>query len=209
MLIRKENIDDESVLGVWEITESKEELLALFPDTLKMKAENHVAKIRSEKRAAEWLSVRLMLFLLLQEEKIVYHRTDGRPYLSDDSFNVSISHTKAHAAVLLHKSKNVGIDIEETSDRVHKVAGKFISDDEYIHEPAKNAHLLLHWSAKETMFKLLSESEIDFKQHLHLEKFIPQEKGVITAHETRSASRHRFNINYEVHPEYVLTWAIN
>lgn len=209
MLIRKEHINNGAILGVWEINESKEELLALYPNKLRAEALKYVTTtLKSEKRSTEWLSVRLMLYMILDDEKIIAHNSDGRPYLKDDSYNISISHTKKHAAILLHKTKKVGIDIEVTSDRVYKVAKKFISDNEYIHEENKRIHLLLHWSAKETMFKLMKETEIDFKLHLNLEKFIPQDKGIIHARETKTNKQTLFDIHYEVYPEYVLTWSM-
>lgn len=209
MLIRKEHIDNGAILGIWEITESKEELLALYPTKLREEAYKYVTTtLKSEKRSTEWLSVRLMLYMILDDTKIIAHNSDGRPYLTDGSYYISITHTKKHAAILLHKTKRVGIDIEATSDRVYKVAGKFISDNEYIHEENKRIHLLLHWSAKETMFKLMKETEIDFKAHLNLEKFIPDAKGIIHARETKTNKQTIFEINYEVDPEYVLTWSM-
>jgi len=104
--------------------------------------------------------------------------------------------------------KKVGIDIEEISERVHNVASKFISEDEFIDESQKSVHRLLHWSAKETLFKLMDVEEIDFKKHLRLDKFIPAKKGIITAQETKTNKKSRFNIFYEVHPTYVLTWSM-
>jgi len=208
MLIRNQHIDENCILGIWEITESKEELLALYPKNLQQKAAKHITKMKSEKRIIEWLSVRLMLSILLNEEKMVYHKSDGKPYLMDNSYNISISHTNKYAAILLHRFKKIGIDIEEISERVHKVASKFISEDEFIDESQKSIHRLLHWSAKETLFKLMDVNEIDFKQHLHLDKFIPAEQGIITASETKTNEKKRFNIFYEVYPTYVLTWSI-
>lgn len=208
MLIRNQHIDENCILGIWEITESKEELLALYPKNLQLKAAKHITKMKSEKRIIEWLSARLMLSILLNEEKMVYHKSDGKPYLMDNSYNISISHTNKYAAILLHRSKKIGIDIEEISERVHKVASKFISEDEFIDESQKSIHRLLHWSAKETLFKLMDVNEIDFKQHLHLDKFIPAEKGIITAYETKTDKKNLFNIFYEVYPTYVLTWSI-
>ncbi|MFY9598321.1 MAG: 4'-phosphopantetheinyl transferase superfamily protein [Dysgonamonadaceae bacterium] len=208
MLIRNQHIDENCILGIWEITESKEELLALYPKNLQQEAIKHIRKMKSEKRIIEWLSVRLMLSLLLNEEKMVYHKNNGQPYLMDNSYNISISHTNKYAAILLHRHKKVGIDIEEISERVHNVASKFISEDEFIDESQKSVHRLLHWSAKETLFKLMDVEEIDFKKHLRLDKFIPAKKGIITAQETKTNKKSRFNIFYEVHPTYVLTWSM-
>ena len=105
MLIRAEHIDSEGKLGVWEITETAQELLAFFPETLRERAAKHISGMRSEKRILEWLAVRLMLFQLSNEEKIVHHHRNGQPYLTDNSLHISISHTQNYAAILLHPSR--------------------------------------------------------------------------------------------------------
>lgn len=206
MLIRKEHIQNGALLGVWEIAESRDELLRLYPETLRQKAETDVAKIRSERRAREWLCTRIMLSLLLDEEKTICHHPNGRPYFRDESYQISISHTTRHAAVLLHPTLHTGIDIEARSERVKKVAHKFISEKEFVDGTQKTVHQLLHWSAKETLFKLIREEGVDFRQHLFIEPFTPQVSGIMTAHESKTPACHTFQIRYEVHPEYVLTW---
>lgn len=208
MLIRTEHISNNGVLGIWKITETKEELLQLIPNSLQEKTYNHIHTLKSEKRVLEWLSTRLMLQQLLRnDEKIILHKQDGKPYLFDTSHNISISHTDKYAAILLHETEKVGIDIEVRSERVKKVAYKFIAETEFVDESQQTIHQLLHWSAKETLFKLMDETEIDFKEHLHIKPFIPTEKGIIAAYETKTDKHQEYTLQYEVHPEYVLTWA--
>lgn len=206
MLIRREHTDNGGLLGIWHMEESKEELLSLLPTNMRIEAIEHIHTIRSEARTIEWLSTRLLLYRLLNEEKTILNKTDGKPYLKDESFHISISHTKNYAALYLHLNRPVGIDIETRSERVTRVAHKFIGENEYIDTTQKTIHLLLHWSAKESMFKLMEENEIDFNHHLHLRPFTPQLKGTISAKETKSELQRQFNIQYEVHSEYVLTW---
>jgi Phosphopantetheinyl transferase len=208
MLIRKEHIDTGGLLGVWRMDESREELLRLYPAHLRSGAVEYLTGIRSERRSIEWLSTRIMLFVLLGEEKIIHNRKDGKPYLDDGTHNISISHTKDYVAILLHETHPVGIDIETRSERVKKIAAKFISEEEYIDPSQKTVHQLLHWSAKESMFKLMNEQAVDFKQHLHIHRFTPELNGVISARETKTEQSHLFSVHYEVHPHYVLTWAI-
>jgi phosphopantetheinyl transferase len=208
MQIRKEYIDGGGLLGIWKMDESREELLTLFPEHLRSAAAKHIKDIRSERRTIEWLSIRILLFMLLDEEKTILNRADGKPYLEDGSHHISISHTKDYAAVLLHETHPVGIDIEFLSDRVKKVAGKFIADEEYIDPSQKTVHQLLHWSAKESLFKLMEEDGIHFKHHLHIHPFTPASEGIMTATETKTEKNCTFNIHYEVHPDYVLTWVI-
>lgn len=205
MLIRKEHIDG-GLLGIWKMDESHEELLLLFPEYMRSNAIEYVKEIRSERRTIEWLSIRILLFMLLGEEKTILNRGDGKPYLKDSNYHISISHTKGYATVFLHETAPVGIDIEIRSERVKKVADKFISDKEYIDTSQKTVHQLLHWSAKESLFKLMEENEIDFKHHLHIHPFTPAANGIITASETKTDRNRTFNIHYEVHSDYVLTW---
>lgn len=208
MLIRKEYVQPAALLGIWEMTESREELLSNFPHALREEALYYLKGIRSNRRAIEWLSTRLMVFHLLDEKKIILKREDGSPYIKDDNLFISISHTRNFAAILLHPNLPVGVDIETRSERVNKIAEKFIASNEYIDPEQKTLHQLLHWSAKESLFKLIGLKGIDFKEHLHITPFTPKGKGEIQASETRSESRHVYSIHYEVHPQYVLTWTI-
>ena len=209
MLIRREHTDSGGLLGIWKMDESRERLLLLLPEYMRSNAVEHVKTIRSERRTIEWLSIRILLFMLLDEEKTILNRADGKPYLEDGTYHISISHTKDYAAIYLHETHPVGIDIEIRSERVKKVAEKFIADEEYIDPSQKTVHQLLHWSAKESLFKLMEENEIHFKHHLHIHPFTPTLQGIMTATETKTNLNRTFNIHYEVHPDYVLTWVIN
>ncbi|BBD44332.1 4'-phosphopantetheinyl transferase family protein [Petrimonas sp.] len=209
MLLRKEHIDGDGLIGIGKITDNHQALLLSLPQSQQKAAEEYVSKMRSERRVIEWLTTRVLLFELLGEEKMIDNRPDGRPFLIDGSYKISISHTKDYAAVLLHKQHSVGIDVETISGRVSKLADKFISENEYIDHSQQVIHQLLHWSAKETMFKMMEESEIDFKEHLHIHPFNPERKGVFQANESKTPQQKTFQIHYEVLPDAVLTWAVD
>lgn len=135
------------------------------------------------KRKHEWLSVRVLLKALCGEEKEIAYYSSGRPYLKDGSRYISISHTRGYVAVALHSSCEVGMDIEQYGTRVRKVASRFIRSDE---EPAMMEGdevyaLLLHWSAKEALFKLMGVEEVDFIRHLRI---------FLSACRKRGSSRH-------------------
>jgi phosphopantetheinyl transferase len=208
MLFRKQHTSDGAFLGIWKIEESREELLQFLPSTLRAEALEYIAKIRAEQRAVEWIATQILLYTLLGEEKTILKKENGQPYLSDNSYQISISHTKKYATVLLHPTLPVGIDIEMISERIKKIAYKFISDDEYIDPTQEVVHQLLHWATKESLFKLLGETEVDFKQHLHIEPFTPSSKGTILAKEMKSNDKKSFAIHYEVGNDYVTTWVV-
>lgn len=206
MLIRKEHTDDGGLLAIWKMVESKEVLLERFPDQQRKEAIEYLGGIRSERRSIEWLSTRAMVFDLLGENKNIQNYPDGKPYLTDHSYHISISHTKEYAVLHIHVSRPVGVDIETRSERVKKIAKKFISEKEYIDPSNKVVHQLLHWSAKESLYKLLNQQGVDFKQHLYIHPFTPSKSGSMTATENKTKQSSTFEIQYEVDDEYVLTW---
>lgn len=206
MLIRKEHTGNGGLLGIWKTDESCDDLLLLLPEKMRMDAVGHVKNLHSQRRAIEWLSTRILLFMMLGKEKTIRNNSNGKPYLEDGTYQISISHTMGYVAILIHETDPVGIDVEFRSERVSKVAEKFIGDNEFIDLSQKTVHQLLHWSAKESLFKLMEETEIHFKHHLHIQPFTPAAKGTMTATETKTCRNNTFTVHYEVHPDYVLTW---
>lgn len=193
--------------GIWKVEETEEELLACFSD--KATFREQLSQFKAPHRRIEWLAVRVLLAHLMGCEPLVAYMSNGRPYLLDSQYSLSISHTKGYVAVLLSSSSSlVGIDIEQTGERVRKVAHKFVGPDEVInpYDGSDIWSLLLHWSAKESMFKCLDTPEVDFIQHLHIHPFQLQSSGAFQAHETRTASSHTFEVHYLLHPDFVLTY---
>ena len=159
-------------------------------------------------RQREWLTVRVLLKKMIGEEKQISYTPAGKPYLADSPYYISISHTKGHVAVAIDENYPVAIDIEQISPRVEKLRSRFMNETEEQHL-SKNLpliHSLLHWSAKEAIYKYMDENDIDFKSQLHIHPFEPvtgkwQEFG---AHETRTEQQQNFAIRYLVEKEYVM-----
>lgn len=195
--------------GVWKMDESVNILLGQLPE--REYYEREVQRFAAPHRRLEWLSVRALLFRLLGEHKEVCYLPSGKPYLADYSYFISISHTKGYVAVILSDKVSVGIDIEQYGQRVHRVAHKYMREDEPVRLYKEDAawSLLLHWSAKEVMFKCMDTDEVDFRRHLHIEPFELQEQGDFTAHEYRTERKRCFWIHYLLHPEFVMTWNID
>ena len=194
-------------VGVWKVDESVEQLCSMFQEFSIY--EEGFSRFSSESRKREWLAVRVLLKELCGSEKVVAYHPSGKPYLADGSMHVSFSHTRGYVAVALHPSSEVGVDIEQYGVRVQKVASRFVREDERVSiESGDEIYgLLLHWSAKETMFKLMEEVAVDFVDHLHVLPFTPKESGEFEACEYRSGRDRKFLIHYDTHPDYVLTFA--
>lgn len=194
--------------AIWKRTESVEELLALLPhnESYKEKLDSFI----SPNRKQEWLSVRVLLYQLLGEEKQIDYEPDGKPYLADHSQYISISHTKGYVAVIVSAVAEVGIDIEHYGQRIHKVISRFMRDDEKAGAYGGDITwgLLLHWSAKEALFKCIEGSKADL-QMLRLEHFEVQLQGVFSAQEYWTERQKIYSVFYLLHPDFVLTWLLN
>ena len=114
------------------------------------------------------------------------------------------------AVLLGGPEKEVGIDVECYGERVRKVAHKFVREDESVswYKGTETWSLLLHWSAKETMFKCMNTSDVDFRKHLHILPFTVEEQGVFSAVEYRTAEKRNFRIHYYLFPDFVLTLSL-
>ena len=194
-------------VGVWKVEETIDQLRAMFNDFSLY--DSGVRKLKAEKRQLEWLAVRVLVKELLGEEKVIDYLPSGKPLLKDRSAYISFSHTCGYVAIAVHPTKEVGIDIEQYGNRVSKLASRFVREDESVSVKAGDAiyALLLHWSAKETMFKLMNQSDVDFLEHLHILPFVPSESGDMEAVEYRTDLHQTFQISYYTHPDYVLTFA--
>ena len=201
---------DDFQWAVWKMEESLDALLALLPDARRVFCEQELNRFVSERRKMEWLSVRVLLYAMLQEDKEIGYSPEGKPYLTDHSFFISISHTKGYVAVMLASFTQAGIDIEQYGQRVKRVYDRFIRSDERV-EPYQGDEtwsMLLHWSAKETIFKSMENADADLRK-LCLSHFIPQSEGVFQVREYATERQQLFTVGYRICPDFVLTWTLN
>jgi 4'-phosphopantetheinyl transferase len=161
---------ENGVIGLWKISEEVDELYQLSrlsdPDQLTY------AGISSLHRKKEWLATRALLNNLTGEPVRISYHEDGRPYPEKGEFKISISHTSGFVTILLHQKSIPGIDIELTNRQVGKVASRFLSSEELdaCRESSEysNRQLLLHWCAKEAVFKMVPFSNIEFSTDIRI-----------------------------------------
>lgn len=200
--------NDSLKVGVWKVDESIGQLRSMLHSFSLYEA--GYAKFKADNRKQEWLAVRVLLKALCGgEEKEIVYTESGKPLLKDGSAHVSFSHTKGYVAVAMHPTAEVGVDIEQYGTRVQKVASRFVREDELPSVQAGDEvyALLIHWSAKETMYKLMEEEAVDFLEHLCIRPFVPAASGTLLAYETRTLANRQFRICYDTHPDYVLTYS--
>jgi len=203
MLFLKKNTKD-GVWAIWKIEESKDELLSFLDN--KTLLEKDVLSLKSESKVVERLAVRVLLKHLLGKETEICYYTSGKPFLQNENFHLSISHTHGYVAVILGKRDEIAIDIQYITEKARSVRSKFVSEEEYIDPQNELIHLLLHWSAKESLYKAIGKPGIDLRKELYIYPFMPDKYGQFDAIVKLDPFNQQFTISYIATPEFVLTY---
>ena len=148
---------DEATIGLWEMVDG--EFDSYTDDYLRGAIGEAEKRYKSNARRMEYICERALLKDMMNGRIVnIFHNEDGKPMLNN-GLNISISHTRGYIAIILSETKNVGIDIEYVSDRVEKISSRFMREDESADDIMS---LLVHWCAKETLYKLFSSEHLDF-----------------------------------------------
>jgi phosphopantetheinyl transferase len=205
-LIFKNKIDNDCLLGMWEITEDYNTLY----NSVQLNEEERsiLNNFKNEKRKLEWLSVRVLVSNLVNNGSRITYR-NRKPFLNDGSYHISISHSNMLTSVLLSSRKRVGIDLEYISPKAERIAHKFINQKEFIvdkYNSQRNYHLYLHWCGKEAIYKICDKQNINLRENITLEPFEIKEYGNINAILHRDGMQLSFTLNYKKYKDYVIVW---
>ena len=103
--------------------------------------------------------------------------------------------------MILSHSNNVAIDVEYMSPRVNKIADKFLRSDE---DAPDLRSRLVHWCAKETMYKYFSEQHLGFDE-MRVLPFKLADSGEIEVENIKALKV--LNVHYACCDEYVMAWS--
>ena len=191
-LIKISHITEYSSMGLWQMSETPDEMLRLYPHLRGLQL-----TCRNMGRQMEVLCIRALLYEMTHDATLaIGYASSGKPTL--EGWHLSISHTRGYAVLVLSHKENVAVDIERRSDRVGRIASRFIRPDE---KAQSLEDMLRIWSAKETLYKLHSEDSLQYYEMQTL---------AATATEMTMQNKKRGHI-VTVHviseADYVLTWA--
>lgn len=167
-LFYQHNINDTTRLGIWKIEEDE----PFFAEKAPLQRTITHPHKRLQHLAARWLLQ--LLFPDFPYAEILIADT-RKPYLADEKYLFSISHTGNYAAAIVSSTQRVGIDIEFVSPKIEAIAHKFmpVGDYGFLRQSNLTGYtpeqlLAFMWSAKESLFKWYSLGNVDFKEHLQL-----------------------------------------
>jgi 4'-phosphopantetheinyl transferase len=206
-LILNEHLESECQLGIWEIQEDYDNLLnrlVLLPEEMEV-----VENFKNYDRKLEWLSVRVLLNEMTEQDLTIIYNGNRKPYVKGDIYNISISHSKDLTAILLSQKKRVGIDMEYMSPRISRIAHRFINSDEIITEESElnTFHMYIHWCAKEALYKICDKQDIQLKENITIEPFFPKPQGSLTGWVRNRFRNDLFLLEYIKIDNYVVAWS--
>ena len=202
-LFLNKQVDEDTVLAIWKISEQKEELSELIGE--------HLLEHNSKKENLHWLASRTLIKQLFPHHQVeVIKDQFNKPALKIDgfSYHISITHSNQFAAVIVSRGRTVALDMEKVDERIHRVKHKFMREDEsaFLSSQHETEMLVTVWAVKETLFKFYGKKELDFKLNLKIEAFDFSNRFEIVGLITRNESINQFSIKVEEMEGYVLTY---
>jgi len=148
----------------------------------------------------EKLSIYALLFEMTGNKELrITYNSASKPLV--EGYNISISHTKGYVVLILSRLRNVAVDIEYMSSRINKIVNKFLRNDEQAPDTLSQ---LIHWSLKETTYKLFSAENLDYFE-IKVSSFLADNHGAVKVEDLKTGKNQQ--AYYRVNDAYVLTYA--
>ncbi|MDC0560230.1 4'-phosphopantetheinyl transferase superfamily protein [Flavobacteriaceae bacterium] len=154
----------------------------------------------------QFLSTRKLLELENTNFKISYDKS-GRPSINS-KLNISISHSKELAGIVLSNSSKMGIDIQTLETKILKVKNKFLNDLERFNNEYKSEidYLIMIWTAKESIYKALGIKGISFSENIIINRITEKEKKG-EGYYINGNEKIKFNLNFFYIDNYTICYA--
>lgn len=203
-------LEDKTIIGVWKISETEEELRAMC--SVPSDELEEISYIASESLRKQKLAVRALLEKLFDEKVYLSHHDNGKPYIENCATNISITHTEKYVAIILNENDEVGIDIESMDRDFSAVEKKALSEDEIDDledDDSRNEQLGIYWCAKEAIFKMLGQYKVDFAEQIEVERFRPKNDGELEAtFIDKDGYEEEYDLNYIIFDRHILVWVV-
>lgn len=166
-LFFQQNINEQTSLGIWLIEEEE----SFFLESAQLHREITHPQKRRQHLAGRYILKMLYPEFPLQDIQIAETR---KPFLPDDPFHFSISHSGNYAAAIVSTKDRVGVDVEMYTPRVMRILHKFLKEEEIglMNDHQANPYVLetMLWSVKESVYKWHGVGEVDFREHMNIKQ---------------------------------------
>ncbi len=209
-LVYLRELNSETKFAIWKIEETVEELLGRLQLDERERAK--LESLSKGKRTLHWLATRVLLRFLLKTDGYIACPSDanGKPFLVDYPFKISLTHSYDYAGVLMSTQGECGIDLEIVKDKVLRIKEKFLKPTElaFIH-PENIEQLYACWCAKEAVYKLQGNKGVSFLDDMTILPFQYKPQGVMTLLLRKNKRTYPFQVYYEKFQEYMLGYVVD
>jgi len=205
-LFELKDIGNHSQIGIWKIEESVEELEYLLDESII--SNNNYKNIKSDNYKKEWLTTRVLLQCMSNNELIeIQYDTNRKPFLNN-KIKISISHSKGYVALMLSDAKEVGIDIQVQKNNIDKGASLFMSpiELEEIGDKNYNQKLHIYWCAKESLYKYVGDNKLNIYSHFKINPFQVSNSGLFNG--VIKTTNEIVNMKYEIFDLFYLVYTV-
>ena len=205
MLLKNDILHHNTQVGIWQIDEAPDFFLSRMNIT--DSSLEKIAKM-NERRQTEWLAARYLLQQMLGKQAFCQSDAFGKPVLQNSDRHLSISHSRGLATVVV-SDKPIGVDIQEISPKIQRIAHKFMrtAETESLSTAHAIEHLHIYWGAKEALYKAYGKKELDFRQNIAVEPFYYLPKGNTTGRVVKGDYNTTFDIYFEEIEQHYLVIA--
>lgn len=209
-LVYLRELNKDTKFAIWKIEETADELLAkLQLDDVEKERLQHLSK---GKRTLHWMATRVLLRYLLQTDEYIHCPSDpnGKPYLPDYPYKISLTHSYDYAGVMLSTQGECGMDLEIVMEKVIRIKDKFLKPEElaFINPEKEILQLYACWCAKEAVYKLQGNKGVSFLENMTIRPFNYRPQGVMTLDIVKDEVVQSYQVYYEEFQNYMLGYSV-
>ena len=160
-IIRTIRPNDNTVVGIWKITESIDDLSSQV--VLSSKSKELLKNRKASIHKLQFLSIRAILLEFGYSDKDLSY-INNTPILNNGK-KISISHSNLFSCVIISDFK-VGIDVQEFNNKINTIAKKFIGYEALYVKDNDIQIISIIWNIKESIYKIAEIIGLDYKNHL-------------------------------------------
>ena len=203
MPFQKIETDNKSVWALWKMEEEEHDLASHVSPW-----EQVPVNITNPRKRLEWITGRVMVKEMMAKlghpftgiTKDVF----GKPFLKDSDLQLSLSHSFPYVAAYIHPESSVGIDLEQPTPKLLKIAPRVLGAEELRDAGQDLIKHCLYWCAKEVLVKIYGKKDLIFCENLKIRPFSRSQQGEIVGSIIVGNKETEIPLYYEVHPAFTL-----
>jgi 4'-phosphopantetheinyl transferase len=192
----------DAIWGFWKVVEDEKSLAAEIP------METVSETITSSFKRLEFLAGRALIQALLRKWDLPYpglkKDSFGKPFLQNSLIQMSLSHSYPYVAAILHRTQNVGIDLEQPKDKLLKIAPRVLAADELADAGADVIKHCVYWCAKEALIKIYGRKGLKLSQNFLVGPFQLYKNGDLVGRILAKNTETAIPLAYHIYDNFVV-----